>query len=633
MAAAADGRHTLTPAERERLWHGGPDPLPDRIALRAGPLTLTLEDGDLRGIRLGPREIVRRIYGAVRDEHWGTIPPRLSQVSLEAGLDHFRLTYVADHRERDVHFTWTAEVEGTPDGTLRFRLDGTARSTFRRNRIGLCVLHPIRGAAGSRVRATLTDGTRRDLVFPLTVATEQPMAGFRDLAGLAHEVEPDIWAEVAFDGEVFETEDQRNWIDASYKTYGTPLALPIPVDVSAGTRVVQEVTVRVQRIDPPSSCARSTGRVPDAADTHEADEVAIVRIECPVRSMPAVGVQLSRDDRALSDQEIAVLRLVQPAHLRADVRLADRLWPRALTRVMREAARLECAVELAVHVPLDPERALDALGAALSGDIRLARIIVFTDGRATTAPASRDIVRQWSRTLGLAHPPEVGTGTTGDLYRISLEPPPLADVLCWSVHPQAHAVDVTSIAETPEGARDQIESLKRRHPGMRLAVSPITLRAEGAPDPRQRSLFAAGWTLAMLRALSEAGADSLTFFETVGPAGLMDERGVFPMCHVFAAWASVHAASVVPTSITADDVAALWLTHGEGDTLLVANLCRHAREVRLPASFRAARLARIDASETPGALRDPLAFTRGAAWRSGDRLTLPPFGLARIDSN
>ena len=34
-------------------------------------------------------------------------------------------------------------------------------------------------------------------------------------------------------------EDQRNWTDASFKTYSTPLSEPIPVTVKAGTRISQ----------------------------------------------------------------------------------------------------------------------------------------------------------------------------------------------------------------------------------------------------------------------------------------------------------------------------------------------------------------------------------------------------------
>mgnify|MGYP006195238293 CR=1 FL=1 len=43
-------------------------------------------------------------------------------------------------------------------------------------------------------------------------------------------------------GDVFEMEDQRNWTDASYKTYVRPLALPWPYTLEAGTELEQAVT-------------------------------------------------------------------------------------------------------------------------------------------------------------------------------------------------------------------------------------------------------------------------------------------------------------------------------------------------------------------------------------------------------
>ena len=46
-----------------------------------------------------------------------------------------------------------------------------------------------------------------------------------------------------FAGDVFEMEDQRNWTDASYKTYCTPLALPFPVEIPEGARISQSVTL------------------------------------------------------------------------------------------------------------------------------------------------------------------------------------------------------------------------------------------------------------------------------------------------------------------------------------------------------------------------------------------------------
>ncbi len=56
---------------------------------------------------------------------------------------------------------------------------------------------------------------------------------------------PAFGARVEFEGEVFEMEDQRNWTDASFKTYCTPLEIPYPVEVTKGTKISQKITISV----------------------------------------------------------------------------------------------------------------------------------------------------------------------------------------------------------------------------------------------------------------------------------------------------------------------------------------------------------------------------------------------------
>ncbi len=40
-------------------------------------------------------------------------------------------------------------------------------------------------------------------------------------------------------------EDQRNWTDASFKTYCTPLEIPYPVEVAKGTKISQKIRISV----------------------------------------------------------------------------------------------------------------------------------------------------------------------------------------------------------------------------------------------------------------------------------------------------------------------------------------------------------------------------------------------------
>ena len=66
------------------------------------------------------------------------------------------------------------------------------------------------------------------------------------MRAVSHVVVPGLEAEVRFTGETFEIEDHRNWTDASYKIYGTPLALPFPVEIKQATKVTQSVAITLR---------------------------------------------------------------------------------------------------------------------------------------------------------------------------------------------------------------------------------------------------------------------------------------------------------------------------------------------------------------------------------------------------
>ncbi|HEV2123525.1 MAG TPA: hypothetical protein VGW38_12215, partial [Chloroflexota bacterium] len=236
------------------------------MELRAGPVVMLFEPETtfLRYARLGDREIVRAIYGAVRDRNWDTLTPEVSDVQLSEAGGGFRLTFHAVCQKGDVDFRWNGTISGGAQGTVTYTFDGTAHSTFLRNRIGLCVLHPIRECAGMPCTVEHTDGTIEQSAFPQQISPHQP---FMDMRAISHTVVPGMTAEVRFAGEVFETEDQRNWTDASYKTYSTPLALPFPVEITEGTQVRQSVTIRLQG-DIPADSAHPSEADPAASGEH-----------------------------------------------------------------------------------------------------------------------------------------------------------------------------------------------------------------------------------------------------------------------------------------------------------------------------------------------------------------------------
>src|SRR5512134_3593205 len=210
------------------------------VPLRAGPLRLVFDRGELRWIRLGEREVLRGIYFALRAEGWATIPYAIRNLEIRVEPASFQVRFLAHHERGPVRFDWRAEIEGGRDGRIAFAVRGTAGASFLRNRIGLCVLHPADACAGRRCIVETVDGDRAESVFPALVAPHQP---FRNVRAILHEVSPGVEVEVRMDGETFETEDHGNWGDASFKTYGTPLHLPHPVPVKSGASVEQSVSL------------------------------------------------------------------------------------------------------------------------------------------------------------------------------------------------------------------------------------------------------------------------------------------------------------------------------------------------------------------------------------------------------
>ena len=90
------------------------------VPLRAGPLRLVFDRGELRWIRLGEREVLRGIYVAVREEGWATVPAELEDLEIEAEPESFRVRFRALHRRGGVRFDWVGLVEGGKDGRIAF---------------------------------------------------------------------------------------------------------------------------------------------------------------------------------------------------------------------------------------------------------------------------------------------------------------------------------------------------------------------------------------------------------------------------------------------------------------------------------------------------------------------------------
>ncbi len=640
---------------RNVLYYGREAPLPEQTQLRAGPLSLISEEGDLRYIRLGDREIVRRLYVAVRDRNWGTIPARLSNVQMEVGADSFRITYDVENRQGEIDFAWKGILTGAAEGTITFSMEGEARSTFLKNRIGLCILHPME-CAGQPCRVEHEDGTVEESAFPRAISPHQP---FLDLRAIAHQVRPGVWAEVRFTGDIFEMEDQRNWTDASYKTYSTPLALPYPVEIRAGTKVAQSVTLTLQ-----GDISRQAAGVGEARLTFSLADAS-------THPLPRLGLGVASRGQPLTERELMRLRGLNLSHLRVDLNLAQPDIAARLRRAAAESRALGVPLEAALFLSNAAEEELRALLPLLEeARPTVARWLIFhSEERSTTEPWVR-LARQYLA----RYDPEarIGSGTNAYFTHINRERPPVQalDLLCYSLNPQVHAFDNASLVETLAAQAATVESARQFGGGLPIAVSPITLKPrfnpdatgparEPAPgelpapvDARQMSLFGAGWTVGSLKYLAESGVASATYYETTGWRGVMEAEdgsplpevfrslpgAVFPLYHVLADLGAFVGGAVVPTAasdaLKVDGLA----VRKEGRTcVLLANLTAQPQQVRVGNLHTALRVRALDETNAEEAMRAPEAFRaeQGTLLQANGgvlELTLRPYAVARIES-
>ncbi len=529
-----------------RNHNGTGEALPEYIILRAGSLTMRYEAGTLRNIRLGEHEIVRGIYAAVRDQNWGTVPVKLHDVKLDNHADSFRLTFTSEHVQDDIHFIWKGTIQGDANSSIQFSFDGEALSSFKRNRIGFCVLHPM-SVASLSCEVEHTNGSTEQGTFPQFIVPHQP---FFNIRAVSHEVLPGIVAQVRMDGDIFEMEDQRNWVDASYKTYCTPLSLPFPALVESHTKVQQTITVQVSGITEPII----VGDPSPILEINTNDGVPL----------PPIGLCNASHGEPLTQQETDLLKSLCLAHLRVDLNPSEDLIKK-LRQSMHEADGLGCALELAIHLSSDVDEELQQFRSAI--DLlkpNIARLVVFREGETST---HRSTVAAARRILAPYGAP-LGSGTDAFYAELNRNHPP-ADLLDWitySINPQVHAFDNASLIETLPAQAVTIESTRQFSMDTKIAISPVTFKMRWnpnatAPEPeqltgsmprradmRQMALFGAVWTLGSIKSLVLGGADSLTYYETTGWLGVMPSANqnqyseqpelrtvsVYPLYHVFA---------------------------------------------------------------------------------------------------
>ncbi len=648
-----------------QLWYGVDRPPPAARELRAGSVTALLDGIDLRYVRVGSLEVVRRIYVAVRDQNWNTIPGRHRITRLDKQPDSFEVEFEVEHRAHDLDFAWHGRIVGSPGGQIRYEMDGVAKTAFRYNRVGLCILHPFRECAGRAYRAHTpqgeVSGRLPELIGPQRFENGYYVPLFPACSSLTIDLAGGLRARLTFEGDLFEMEDQRNWTDASFKTYCTPLSLGFPHQANVDSRIAQNFTVLVE------------GTPAEQAPEDSNEEPRLVPVQT-IGHLPAIGFSLPADGASMTARELELLRRLQPDHLRIDVHLAAE-YAAALDRALDACQALGCALEVALYITGESASALDSLAALLPGRARVARFLVFQEGSQTAHPSETtdpglvELARQHLRPVA-PHAAFVG-GTDMYFCELNRTRPQVAAMegISYTIIPQAHAFDERSLAETLEAQAETVRSAQAFSAGRPVIVSPVTLKRRYNPhatvaeaghspdelpdavDPRQMSLFGAAWTVGSIKYLAESGAASLTYYETTGWLGLMErETGsslpdlfpsapgmVFPLYHVFADLAEWRSGSLVACRSNRPlSVAALAVESSGSLHLLAVNLAGTGQRVVIgPFTSDRAQIRSLDANTAQQAMFEPERYRQGGdqVKMQGGTLVLDmaPYATVRID--
>lgn len=618
---------------------------------------MVYENGNLRRVSNGKTEILRMIYSAVRDKDWLTLKPRITEEIIDIRKDSFTIRYKCHYLSEEIDFSAEYFIEGRSDNSISFRFTGKALDTFIKNRIGFCVLHPIRKLAGTECTIVHSNMESENLNFPLKISPHQP---FTDIISMRWVSEGNA-LKLDFYGDIFETEDQRNWTDASYKTYSTPLSLRFPVEVEKGSAISQRIEFKAE------ADVEDQAKAKLKAEKKSNSPILITVYADKRTRFPAIGVGRSTRPDPMTNPEINIFRELRFDHYRVDLYLFFPDWKTNAEIAVSESQKLAYPLEFALFFDDDFESQVTQFIFWLNDKKTDTRLINLYHKSSRTTPDS--IINIISHLLRNAFPGvKLGFGTNSNFAQLNRNRPETDhfDNLTYSIHPQEHASDNITLVENLQGQGYTAESAKYFSNGKGIWISPVTIQRRynankenfeqtsnynsvpAQVDSRLMSLLGASWTAASIKYLSEAGVEGVTYFDTVGERGIIQgdfpsrwpenfksvKGMIFPVFHLFQ-FILDNKAFVVNASLSSDPLTVdiLTLSHGIELKMILMNFTGGIQSVRLKDIYGDFSMKQLNAGNFAEAASDLKWFQNKSATQidPGEKLLLEPFSLSFIE--
>lgn len=563
------------------------------LVLAAGRWSAVLDGTVVHSVRAGATEVAQRVYVAVRDADWNSVPGRVVAIRSSRRADAVEATLEVRHQSGTIDFAWQGTISLDPEQGFQFRFAGRADTTFEYAKVGLNVHHPLETTIGRRLRARTPSGwIERSVspeIAPQAFEDGRFSAMFPEYDVLEIEVDQGAWATFRFAGDLWEMQDHRNWTDANFKSY-LSLAKPAPALMQAGELIVQSIDIQVD----PALAAERGRRVERSAR----EEVVVT--DRPAPPLPQIGVEL--EDGTLGPESLApeARALARLQYLRVPLHLSRASWREDLDRAAVWTASLDVPAELALFVPPAGTAQLEALDRALARlRLPVVRFAVFDEGAELDGRSGATSIETFLAARGrmtTLTPVPCGIGTERSFAELNRRPPDpsQASFVTFNVNPQVHVSDDRALFENAAAQRTVVTEARRVSGGLPVVVGNVALIGRHGPfpdgpvrsdgrsanaDPRIEDPLAAAWTLASIEAIADGAAIAATWFEVSGDRGIV---GPSPRPPLWVLRAAAACAGQTRLRVRApSDVAVLAFESEGGRNLLVANLTPVARELRL----------------------------------------------------
>jgi len=567
-------------------------------AVRCGPFIGELYQGSLRWLEADGDECIRMLGVVVRDRAWRTLSP--SKLRMRHRLHGWAID--GETAVDAAALTWRLSFAARPRG-MEIQATMIARGEVTTNRAGVVVLLPAAIYAGGCFAVRHGDETKETGRLPSCIASHQPIS---DVVSLKLSPLRGRVLTLAFEGETFEMEDQRNWLDPSFKLYSRPLSRPVPYRIRDGERAEQRVVIDL--------AGKRRARL------HRG----------PLKGMgalPALGLATAMTRVPRGPVAVSMLAETRPAFVlhRTDASARGVRAAARFARLLQAELRLETFGDSAVLA--------DAIDA-----IRPASIACYFAGEHVDGAIARSDA-------------EVTDGTFADFVMVNRNGvPATAERIAFALCPTVHARDDRTLVESLDALFDVFEQARGLAGRRKLEVGPCSLRRRLTPvtgepavrgpqkqkrdydvDPRQHEPIAAAWLTSVIALAAAAGVDSLCTFEAEGSRGLVEigEATKLAAHQRVRSRSPSHAVLLGLAEERARTVSLRGFDARVGTAFIVRGASTELWLVDLSGKPRSMPRARNEADKTAAHL---VCGRNGAHWSTvrDRRQRVPPYGIVRI---